>query len=288
MSESGNAAEKNGRQKRSRVAESAKEPVWPVERQVAPAPNEGGGDLSDSEAEALDALRLVTTHSTTVDAASNGAVSSTSSASPGTRGGRSWRAGLEALKQQRPIVWEHSKTFTQEELLARVRESIDNGDWSNLMVGRAPKNKTIEYVVRELAADEMGKVLQAFSEKYQSAPSVAQILCAPWILQFLEHRAEVVVDNALGNATLRKLLKVLEQRLAGDPGNEALACHGKWRLMAEWRSVALQERAAAQSESAQKVVISAEDEADASDTGEEEDDEGEGEGEAGAGGEESD
>lgn len=282
------ATEKSGKQKRPRATEAKKgPPSWkqppPAEPQVDPAAGGGGGDASDSEIEALNALRLVTT-ALTADVAANGAVSSTTPAAPGTHEGRTWRAGLEVLKRERPIVREHVEKYTPEEVLAFVRKSIDNGDWTKLMVGRAPGPSCLKHVVRGLDAGEAAQTFKAFSEKYQSAPHV-MLLTDAWIKQFLEERAEAVVDHSLGNAALRQLLRVLEQRLAGDPCLEAQACHGKWRLMSELggqRRATVEER---QAEAAQPAATSAQDAGGASSSEEEEEgDDAEG-GDGGAGSE---
>lgn len=216
-------AEKNGSgQKRQRGAADAL---------VDPAARQGDDGWSESENEALTALRAATT---STQSSGQGAVSSTSPAQQDSREKCDWRAGLESLRREHPIMVEPPPgARSQVGIQAKIREALQQGDWSPLMIGFPPKNAEVANVVRQLETTEIAQALEAFVDTHESQPR-KEVLCSIWIHQFLEHHAETVAEHDQARAALRQLLTSLEKRLGqGTHAAEALACLGKWRLISE-------------------------------------------------------
>jgi len=212
---------------------------------------EDGEGWSDSENEAAEALRWAT--ALTAKAAGDAASSASSAPKRGSRGDRSWRAGLEALKKERPYVPDPQRSgkLTQEQVQTSIRKALESGDWSEFFIGYAPRNADMSAVLKRLEAEEVVQVFKALVDKHEAVPR-KQVLCIQWIMQLLQHHADTLIDHGQANAVLKQFLVCLEKRVGhGSFDVETKTCLGKWRLIAELgavRATAVQENERASAE----------------------------------------
>jgi len=233
--------EQKGQQKRPRISGDAVRRKAPL---GATATEEDGEGWSESENEALAALRAAT-------ALSGEAVSSGSR--PKTGGDRGWQAGLEALQRDRPFEQDAKRDkWTQEEVMTVIREALQTNaesEWSRLFQGVSPKPREMDPVIRRLEPEEVVKALKAFVDKYESTPR-KQVLCMIWMDKLLQIHPHTLATNPQATALLQRLLALLEERVgSGWHYMEAQTCLGKWKLifeLATMRKTTVEERARAQ------------------------------------------
>mmetsp|Transcript_87522 Transcript_87522/g.220225 ORF Transcript_87522/g.220225 Transcript_87522/m.220225 type:complete len:283 (+) Transcript_87522:357-1205(+) len=205
--------------------------------------DEGGNEWSDSEEEALSALKAVVASETAVaTGVADGVVD--------------WRRGLQELRRQRDAAAAAAgapaassglgpgvagATFAErrldpDQLLQLLRDAIRQREWRAVTTAVA-RNADMAATARRLEISEAVKVLKAMALRHEAEPK-ERSRCSHWILQILESCGEPLLAHKGARQALRPLLAALENRLStsGSSG-EALACLGKWRYVAELAAV---------------------------------------------------
>lgn len=209
---------------------------WRRTADVDRAADEEGDAGSDSEEEALSALKAVVASETAV---ATGAID----------GVVDWRRGLQELRRKRSAPSEAkggeaaaaavpdaafaNRHMSPDELLKLLRDAIRRREWCAVTGGHFPKPKDVAAAVKRLDLSEAVQVLKVCAERHEAHPK-EQKVCSSWILEILGHGGEPLLIHKGAKRALRPLLAGLEQRLnSSGASGEALVCLGKWRYVAE-------------------------------------------------------
>lgn len=233
------AASRLSKRERRRANRKAGVGVQPATVDAGRAAREAAAP-SDSEAEALYALRAASGVLGDVAATAAAAQQHGAAASLGEPTNR-----LQELLRKRPVAapaersaGEAHRSATVEELVAEIRRACRVHDWHLLtdLTGRRQEYKEMSAVVRKLELRELAEFLKACTESHATADSRGRTSCRKWIRLLLEHAGDALMTIKQVRHTLRLLLTALGQRLdqgGRDATTEALACVGKWRLIGE-------------------------------------------------------
>jgi len=205
------------------------------------AAEEGAHGWSDSEEEAMSALKSVVASETALAAGAADTVVD-------------WRRGLEELRKKRAAQAEAAaaaapalpvdesgeqlkgmfqKRPEPDQIVQLLRDAMKNREWNSVMRSFPPRKYDLAEAVRRLEPHEAIYVLKACARRAEVEPK-ERITCYVWIQQILEHCGESVLANKVLRRNLRPLLANLEQRLgSSSAGGETLACLGKWRYVTE-------------------------------------------------------
>mmetsp|Transcript_73189 Transcript_73189/g.210189 ORF Transcript_73189/g.210189 Transcript_73189/m.210189 type:complete len:364 (-) Transcript_73189:138-1229(-) len=189
------------------------------------------GALSDSEVEAMNALRAVVASETAVAVAGGGADAV------------DWRAGLKQLREQREGAAEQpigkQPRLEPDQLLALVRSCLKDRKWSGITASSSHmRDKEMSVAVQRLELSEAATVFKACAERHESEPK-ERAVCQLWIHQILQqHNVEALLSSKCAKRSIRPLLNGLDSRLGtSGAGSEVLSCLGKWRYVAELAGV---------------------------------------------------
>lgn len=185
-----------------------------------------------------------------------------------------WRRAIQELRRQRKPQARRGgagERPTAEELHRHLREALQSKDWSAITAPMAmPRSSEISAAVRQLSREDVLATLVMIADRHESHPRERNV-CAAWIQQILDHRAESLTGRREFKSALRPFLSSLEARLDSPFSvGQVLTCMGKWRMAAGLARSRLQEQLRASTGTALNEV---EDEEDFGEDEEEEKDE---------------
>lgn len=173
-----------------------------------------------------------------------------------------WRRAIQELRHQRKPQARRGATEkpTVEELHRLLREALQSKDWSAITAPMTtPRFSDISAAVRLLSREDVLATLVMVADRHESYPRERNV-CATWIQQILDHRAESLAGRREFKSALRPFLSSLEARLDSPLSvGQVLTCLGKWRMAAGLARSRLQEQLRASTGTALNEVEDEED-----------------------------